>query len=591
MTRPSTHTRSAHHQRGSALLLVTITVAIVVTMGLTFLSSTATTTEIVGSHNDQQRARMIAESGLEYAIHYVNNSSSWRSSQTEGTWVSNQAYGGGTFSIIGQDGYDINGDGVVEGDGSLSDNSGDPVTLTSIGTFNGVSVSVSAAVMPGNSSTIATIEKVELKDHGVIDSYNSNTGPYGVDNRGEAAVVTCNDTGKPNIKFESGATIVGDFLLPNIDDLSLAFEKNDGTLTGSIRLLPVEQVEIPVVTPPTLGGSPSDVSYSDGETELSADLYCKKFEVKSDGILKITNNVSIVADGDVKIEGEIWLDNPDYGNMAESGTTQKFVDDIQIATPVLITENIQATSIAVYTSKSGKKLRLAIYSDNNGRPGSLLVETGQEEVTTNSAHWKEVSITPTDLEAGAYWVAVSFQDRDQSYLYEDTDGWDGDWGDWWDWWDRWDGWDGWGGWWYGFNWNPNTGVEPDLCEEYWQKYAAQTYNVCRGGGGGGHHGGGGGGGGSGGGGGHRHDHGGGWDGGWSGGWFGGWGGGWGGRDWGNHDNYEKTHYKYYNARSNGFLQTWGSSNDTKKPRGQHVHQRQRGRQGRFADDLRQWREV
>lgn len=108
---------------------------------------------IVSNVEDQAKARYIAESGLRIAAAYVQATATWRDDQAQGAWVSNASYAGGTYSVVGEDGADTDGDYVIsqptEGDGDLGDDSGDLLTLTVTGKYGNAASVVRAVVSPG----------------------------------------------------------------------------------------------------------------------------------------------------------------------------------------------------------------------------------------------------------------------------------------------------------------------------------------------------------------------------------------------------------------------------------------------------------
>lgn len=144
--------RSSHARLGVVLMLVLVAVAIATTLAYSFVSSQATTISITRNVENQAQARYIAESGLAIAISYVRNTDTWRDDQSNGVWVASASFGGGTYSIRGEDGADGDGDDVIsqpgEGDGDLNDDSKDPLTLTVTGIHDGSTHTVRAVLRP-----------------------------------------------------------------------------------------------------------------------------------------------------------------------------------------------------------------------------------------------------------------------------------------------------------------------------------------------------------------------------------------------------------------------------------------------------------
>jgi len=140
-----------------ALVAVLVVTAIVVTLASTFIASTGTTTTISRNIESHTQARRVAESGIRLTLAYIRATSNWRTQKSEGTWVTNAALSGGTFSITVIDGADTNGDGVIanpaEGDGSLSDDSADRFTITATATFSTATYTSSAVATPDGATT------------------------------------------------------------------------------------------------------------------------------------------------------------------------------------------------------------------------------------------------------------------------------------------------------------------------------------------------------------------------------------------------------------------------------------------------------
>jgi len=152
MTESTADRQRGGGRRGVALILVLFAVAMAMILGLAFLAAQSTTTGISQNAQRHTRARVIAESGLEIAINHLQTTDTWRTDLADGVWVTDQAFEDGSFTLTGQDGEDLDGDGVIvgtEGDGDLADDESDKVTLTAVGTFGGVTHRVRAVVTAG----------------------------------------------------------------------------------------------------------------------------------------------------------------------------------------------------------------------------------------------------------------------------------------------------------------------------------------------------------------------------------------------------------------------------------------------------------
>ncbi len=144
------HARAAR-QRGVAMVLVIAAVAAASIISLAFIVRQSTVTAMSENLTSHSRARFVAESGLELALAHIRSTEDWRSSLSEGEWVTNHSYGGGTFTVSINDGLDLDGDGTFDGDGDLSDDSTDPFTVTVVGRYEGTIHTVHGAITPTGS--------------------------------------------------------------------------------------------------------------------------------------------------------------------------------------------------------------------------------------------------------------------------------------------------------------------------------------------------------------------------------------------------------------------------------------------------------
>ncbi len=146
MVRRRPFRRPQPRHRGVAMLLVIIAVAMVTVLSLSFLSAQSTTTGITRNLSRVAQARQIASSAIAMGMAQIQADSEWRSSLTHGVWFFDESLEGGTVTLLGRDGIDLNGDGIPDGDGDLTDDPTDPVTLTATATFQGVTQTIHAVV-------------------------------------------------------------------------------------------------------------------------------------------------------------------------------------------------------------------------------------------------------------------------------------------------------------------------------------------------------------------------------------------------------------------------------------------------------------
>lgn len=301
--------RTAPRRRGVALLLVLAAVAMAVILGLAFTAGQSTTVGISDNVTSHARARAIAETGLKMGIREVSHNIDWRTTYSDGVWVNHHSFNGGSFTLHGEDGEDI--DGAIVGDGNLADNPLHPVTLTAIGRYGDVTHRVRAVLYPGVSDTsismIAVSDVIVVKDTGRIDSFLSADGAYSELNRGDQAIVATNSISKEKIKVENSGHIGGDAFAGPGGDISKVIKVSaSGTITGDKDVLP-EKVSLPTPPIPNLGASVGDRQYTAGTTVLSGNLRCNKLTIKSSAILEIDGQVAIVCDGEVLLENSAQI--------------------------------------------------------------------------------------------------------------------------------------------------------------------------------------------------------------------------------------------------------------------------------------------
>jgi|GEM_PF-2336398 len=150
--------KRTRRSRGAAFLLVLIAMAMGTVLALSFLAAQEPTSVVAANIDRKAKARQIAESALKMAIDYVNEDADWRTDKTSGTWMINAALDGGTFTLYGTD----------PDDGDLADDSTDPVTLSVVATYDGVTHRVSAIVAPGGGGAAGSNMLLVVADAGAL---------------------------------------------------------------------------------------------------------------------------------------------------------------------------------------------------------------------------------------------------------------------------------------------------------------------------------------------------------------------------------------------------------------------------------------
>jgi len=109
-------------RRGSTYIMVLSSSMIVTVIGLASLLAIRVQRRSLTMANDAAEARLCAQSAIELGLLFVKDQT-WRSTWSNGTWLSNQSLGGGRFSL----------EGIDPRDNDLADSQDDPVILTGLG--------------------------------------------------------------------------------------------------------------------------------------------------------------------------------------------------------------------------------------------------------------------------------------------------------------------------------------------------------------------------------------------------------------------------------------------------------------------------
>ncbi len=93
----------------------------------------------------------------------------------------------------------------------------------------------------------------------------------------------------------------------------------------------------------------------------------------------------------------------------------------QIAVQAELPASITVTGITAYVGMKDNKVRYAIYRDAGGEPGALVAETGTAKSSKDAMAWLTLPLS-LDLDAGTYWLALAFEDKNQHYAYASSGG-------------------------------------------------------------------------------------------------------------------------------------------------------------------------
>lgn len=122
--------------------------------------------------------------------------------------------------------------------------------------------------------------------------------------------------------------------------------------------------------------------------------------------------------GDSTLCGGLVCGGPDiFGFDTAFATPVSGVRWIQLATQVTLPEDGTVESITAYVYDTFD-VRYAVYDDAGGVPGNLVVETATAQPPASGPDWFTLSVTPTALTAGTYWLALAFRHDAQRYYQE-----------------------------------------------------------------------------------------------------------------------------------------------------------------------------
>ena len=280
-------TQTPRRSAGFAMLLVMIMVGAAFVLGMSYLNAQSTSTSMMENKRRQAMARYIAESGLDLAVEEVKRNPDWRTDQTSGDWVTNYALAGGTVTIAGVD----------EVDGDLDDTSTDPVALTTISQFQGVTYRTAAAVSFGDGAGggggygITTTGMIETKNSALVDSFDSSLGPYGGTNIGANAKLATTSIASNKVIVGNATTIKGDVFVGVGGDPEVVVNVK-GTLTGG-KFAMSEDPEVPPVAE-LPGGFPANEgskTFSNGTTTISIDRHFDDLVIENNATVRINGDV------------------------------------------------------------------------------------------------------------------------------------------------------------------------------------------------------------------------------------------------------------------------------------------------------------
>ncbi|HVX85327.1 MAG TPA: hypothetical protein VH253_11135 [Phycisphaerae bacterium] len=195
-------------RRGVAMLLVMVGLVVCSILVAGFLSTQGTSIGIAHNERDAEVARNYAQSGIDMCYWLIVNRSDWRTGMAPGPWLSGYPVGSGTVSVTAADG---------DGTGTFADDPTQPVILTSTGTCNGRSFTLSASVTPTGGGTVFrggsfTLGQLILHNTAAIDSFNSSVAPYNILFPGSNALFSSNYSGSGALTMDGLSLFRGSFI-------------------------------------------------------------------------------------------------------------------------------------------------------------------------------------------------------------------------------------------------------------------------------------------------------------------------------------------------------------------------------------------
>jgi hypothetical protein len=410
-------------RNGVALLLVLVTVVLAVTLAIAFLTGQGTSIGIARNVSNQASARFVAESGLAFVVAYIEQNDTWRTDLSHGTWVTDSPFASGTFTIVGEDGEDTDGDGVIsnpaEGDGDLADDASDRVTLTVTGKVSGTTHIVRAVIRPTAAlgDLLLVVAPGDLPDDTERQQFAAGEGWTVATIKQNATQAQFNDAvAAADVAYISSTVSAGTF----------------GTKLANALIGVVSEQ-------PDLTDEFEFSSTADSYTDDQIDIVDNSHEITSSfstGLLTVATSAQPLATAtgtlasgtttlaERPLSSDATLLTLDalsrFGEETVQGTQVSQNADKVVAARMVLSEDGTVTRITAYIKGAPpKRARFAIYADSGGEPGALIVQ-GALFNPSNVWGWKSTAVPSTPLTAGPYWLAVHFEEIVQAWVYGGT---------------------------------------------------------------------------------------------------------------------------------------------------------------------------
>jgi Tfp pilus assembly protein PilX len=356
-------------RKGIALLLVMIALVVGTTLSTGFILTQGTSIGIARNQRDYDSARSVAESGIDMCVWMIKNQSNWRTAMTPGTWINNLSISNGSVTVTAVDGAN---------NSAFSVDYTQSVVLTSVGTVNGRTYTVSATVTPSAGGTPFANggfirQSTQLQASTQVDSYNTAVGPYWT-SKGQNAVIGTASNSSGSLSMDSNSKFYGSYV---------------GGPTGALATL-VNIVNAPVTAPssvsdaafarnlgtvvlPNMNGFTNGLSFSKSLSYSSStnNVYYSSFAISGWGtvvtfpvssqVIHVTGNASIASNSTLKVPDGDHLTLVVDGSFTNNGT----IDLSNTGTlTVYVNGNVQFGSSS-YTNQSGTPSAFVIVGTNS----------------------------------------------------------------------------------------------------------------------------------------------------------------------------------------------------------------------------------
>ncbi len=156
----------------------------------------------------------------------------------------------------------------------------------------------------GSGAGIVVNNVVDIINQGRVDSYDSSIGPYGGANVHSLAKVWTNTVVPDSVNVTNNSDVFGDLLIGPGGNLATVINMSPNSdiwgTTGTMAAV----VPMPVLFEPNIGASVGNRVYNtSGVQILSSNLHCNELTIQGGAVVRISGNVTIVADGQVQIAG------------------------------------------------------------------------------------------------------------------------------------------------------------------------------------------------------------------------------------------------------------------------------------------------